>query len=530
MVRRIVLLLAAVSGCASPLELDVVVVDPCNKPVLDTLKLLGYEARGTDLGDRSSAFTNQADKAFAEVPIPLVPDFQLVVMGYASEEVTKLPDAAGVSAQYDLAAAEGPLTITVPIAPFDDFYKPTQLDDPGTCTALTRARHGATATWVPNLGKVVIVGGESIVDGAKLYPRSVEAFDPRTGTFDTIYEFKSQEGGQRAYHTATLISGDRILLAGGESGDGATAFSTRTVVILNVSDPTAVKVDPVPMTAFLTDERSGHTAVKLANGEVAFIGGRKLVTQSSNPMDQTFQNTIEVFEPDTNFMYRPTGARALADARYGHSATLLGTGKDILVVGGYSDQGPVRSLEIVHLEGKNATNSVSTSSASSSVGPIYHAAAVDEAGRVFLSGGFNSVADADPSGLPINIPKNPTATVEIWEFNDATKKLTKRCTGAMATARGRHTMALSGETAIFVGGHGMDGTTLDNGEFAPYRPEACLVGRPTVQPMADQRARHAAVTLGTGEILVVGGYRWAASEMVYTSMTGAELFSPRRKP
>jgi hypothetical protein len=48
--------------------------------------------------------------------------------------------------------------------------------------------------------------------------------------------------------------------------------------------------------------------------------------------------------------------------------------------------------------------------------------------------------------------------------------------------------------------------------------------------MADERARHTAVTLGTGEILVVGGYRWAPTESFYTTIDGAELFSPRRKP
>lgn len=522
-------LLAA--GCASPVSLDVTVVDPCNKPVLDTLKLLGYEARGTDLGDRSSAYTSQADKSFAEVNIPLVSDFQLVVKGYNTELPGNLPDAAGISAQYDLVDAEDGLAITIPIAPFDDFYKPTALTDPYACTKLERSRHGATATWVPNLGKVVIIGGESLAAGAKLYPRSVEAYDPRTGAFEKIYEFKRQEGGERAYHTATLISGDRILIAGGESGDGTSTFSNRSIVLLNLSDPSAVKVDAAPMTAFLTDERSGHTAVKLANGEVAFIGGRKLVTNSSMPADQIFQDTIEVFSPDDNFMYRPTGARAMEFARYGHSATLLGTGKDILVVGGYNENGPVRAMEIIHLEGKNATNSLATQTASTAVGSIYHAAAVDEAGRVMLSGGFSSIADADPSGQSINIPKNPTATVEIWEYNDATKALNRVCSGAMAAARGRHTLSLSGSSALFVGGHGTDGTTLDNGEMASYRPSGeCFPSAPIIKEMADQRARHAAVTLGTGEVLIVGGYRWGATEPVYTSIADVEMFSPRREP
>lgn len=534
MVRRVVCIAAALSGCASPIELDVQVIDPCNKPVLSTLKLLGYEARGTDLGDRASAFTTAGDKAFADVTIPLVPDFQLVVMGYAADRPTPLPDAAGVSGVYDLAAAEDAVTITVPIAPFNDFYKPTQLDAPTVCTNMSRARHGATATWVPSLGKVVIVGGESLIDGQKLYPRTVETYDPRTGLFEPIYEFKRTEGGERAYHTTTLISGDRLLIAGGESGSGdGQAFSNKSVVILNLSDPSAVKVDAIAMTGFLADERSGHTAVKLANGSVAFIGGRKLVTQSSNPADQTFQNTIEVFDPEegTGFMYRPTGARALEFARYGHSATLLGTGKDILVVGGYNQDGPVRAMEIVHLEGKNATNSVETKTASTSVGAIYHAAAADDAGRVILTGGFGSIADADPSGLPVNIPKNPSATVEIWEYNDATKALTKVCTDAMSTPRGRHSVAVVGDLVTIVGGHGTDGATLDSGEFAPYRASgSCFATRPTVKTMADQRARHTAVTLGTGEILIVGGYRWAPTEAIYTTIDGAELFSPRRKP
>lgn len=93
------------------------------------------------------------------------------------------------------------------------------------------------------------------------------------------------------------------------------------------------------------------------------------------------------------------------------------------------------AMEIVHLEGKNATNSVETKTASTSVGAIYHAAVADDAGRVILTGGFGSIADANPSGLPVNIP-DPSATVEIWEYNDATKALTKVCTDAIGARRG----------------------------------------------------------------------------------------------
>lgn len=531
MVKRLVCLVATSAACASPVPLDVKIVDPCNKPVLASLGLLGYEARGTDLGAGLSAFTVEGDKAFADVPIPLVSDFQLVVLGYEGDRPKALPDAAGVSARYDLTSASDPVTITVPIAPFNDFYKPTNLAAPTMCTALSRARHGATATWVPSIGKVVIIGGESIVDGSKLYPRTVEAFDPKTGMFETIYEFKRQEGGERAYHTATLISGDRILIAGGEFSDGSMAASIRTVVLLDVHDASAVAVEAVPPTGFLTDERAGHTAVKLANGEVAFMGGRKLVPQSSNPMDQQFQGTIEVFSPDTKFMYRPNGAPALEQARYGHSATVLGTGKDVMVVGGYNENGPLRSIEVVHLEGKMGMNRVTNTGTTTGVGPIYHAAAVDEAGRVMLSGGYGSIADADPSNVPITIPKNPSNAVELWQFNDATATLSRVCTDSMSVARGRHASAMSGDLAVFVGGHDADGTTLATGEFATYRPTGtCFVTRPTIKTMNDQRARFSLVELGSGELLAVGGYRWLPTEPVYTSISGAELFSPRRKP
>ena len=61
-----------------------------------------------------------------------------------------------------------------------------------------------------------------------------------------------------------------------------------------------------------------------------------------------------------------------------------------------------------------------------------------------------TLPDADPIGLLINIPTNPSSVVELWQFNDATGVLVRLCTDAMSVPRGRHSMALSGDMAVFV--------------------------------------------------------------------------------
>ncbi len=73
--------------------------------------------------------------------------------------------------------------------------------------------------------------------------------------------------------------------------------------------------------------RTGHTATLLPNGKVLVVGGEHLLT-SAAPFGLT--DTAELYDPVTgNF----TLTGSLNTARTGHTATLLPSGK-VLIVGG----------------------------------------------------------------------------------------------------------------------------------------------------------------------------------------------------
>jgi hypothetical protein len=125
---------------------------------------------------------------------------------------------------------------------------------------------GHTATVLDD-GRILIVGGRSLADPCDEEPcltpaLEVEIFDPILGETQVI-EQQVPRGIHE--HTATRISGGRVLIAGGVDADGA----PRPEVYL--FDPEAVALLP---TRALSHPRSQHTATELCDGTVLLTGGQ----------------------------------------------------------------------------------------------------------------------------------------------------------------------------------------------------------------------------------------------------------------
>ncbi|MBI4817349.1 MAG: hypothetical protein HY791_13885 [Deltaproteobacteria bacterium] len=519
-------LLALTYACSSPVQVDVQLVNPCNRDVIDTVEFLKFQPRGQDIDSAGlTTITEVGDRQASPIEIPRARDFQLVATGHSGGFDTP-PSAIGVSSIQDLSEAEDTVTIRVPFAAVDQFYRTTSLATPEECTSMQVARYGASATTLQD-GRVLIVGGAKVESDVLEFVRTIEMYDPATGSFDAVGSLPSTL--ERAFHSATLLDDGRVLIAGGQAWiDDAQMSALKTAVMIDARDGLEVSDGIVMFQA-----RTGHGAVRLANGKVVLVGGRVLDPSAGRPEDHGYLTAIEVFDPDRASFLVPQGsgggAAEMSSARFGHSVTLLKTGRDMLVAGGFNENGPVRALEVIRVADDGQVQAVA-SSGTSDVGPIFHGAGLADDGRVLLVGGYDAISDAEPSG---SLPKNPSANAEMWEYRDAQGDVIKSCNGALTAGRGSHSVTMIGRRALVIGGRAADGLPLHNGEVATLTNSGpnCFATLPTSVEMAEAHAEHVAALMGSGEVLVVGGRQHRDGTDFFGSSTGtAEVFAPAREP
>ena len=126
----------------------------------------------------------------------------------------------------------------------------------------------------------------------------------------------SNMAGARAGHTTTLISDDKVLVAGGVSPD-LIALASAEVLDLSTGTWSA--------TTGMAEPRAGHTATLLDDGRVLVTGG---VNNDTGRLA-----IAEFYDPSTGTW---SGAAGMAQAKAGHEATLLTDGR-VLV---FSEEAP----------------------------------------------------------------------------------------------------------------------------------------------------------------------------------------------
>jgi hypothetical protein len=170
-------------------------------------------------------------------------------------------------------------------------------------------------------GKVLVAGGTQ-GDFSSDNLSSSELYDPNTGTWSLTGSLNVARFGL----TATLLPDGKVLVAGGESQDGAINNSAE------LYNPTT---GTWSYTGSLSTGRYGHTATLLPNGEVLVAGGHDW---HSN----TYLDSADVYDPATGNW---SGTAKLNVTRMRHTAVLLQSGK-VLVAGGNNRANRLLSAEL----------------------------------------------------------------------------------------------------------------------------------------------------------------------------------------
>jgi Galactose oxidase, central domain len=332
-----------------------------------------------------------------------------------------------------------------------------------------RARH--TATLLTN-GKVLIAGGASNTNRLN----SAELYDPQTGNWTITGSLATA----RSAHTATLLPNGKVLVTGGLNTD-----SNRTTSPLSSTELYDPQTGNWTTTGSLGGGRHSHTATLLPNGKVLVAGGAAYF-----PV-----NGSELYDPQTGTW---TATGSLSTARRFHTATLLPNGK-VLVTGGESSDMRRSTITLSSAELYNPQTGNWTTTGSLATTRVNHTATLLPNGLVLAVGGNSSSELYDPQ----------TGT---WTT-----------TGPLSMARVDHTAALLPNGTVLVsGGYNNGRSTLDSAEL--YDPQAGIWT--TTVSLSTARSFHTATLLPNGAILAVGGEANLASggSLNFVALSSAELY------
>jgi hypothetical protein len=281
----------------------------------------------------------------------------------------------------------------------------------------------------------------------------------------------------RYAQTATLLPNGKVLMTGGFSSDSDCPGAGITPALT-----TAELYDPLngsfAATGSMAEDRGGHTATLLTSGKVLIVGGGK-VGGDEPPFFGDGSVTAEVYDPATGAF---TSTGNMGTGRVGQTATLLSNGK-VLITGGWTGSQPTATAELY--DPGTGTFSQTGSLTSARAG---HTATALQDGSVLITGGFTTYHAGDQVG---------SDTGEI--YNPATGLF--QATGSMAVARWLHTATLLPDGTVLVVGDSVVSELYDP-VAKSFLPTASTETR---------RSGHSATLLQNGNVLVIGGFESSGS-------------------
>ena len=294
------------------------------------------------------------------------------------------------------------------------------------------------------------------------------------------WEFTGNLNVARDYHTATLLSNGKVLVASG-STNGPQDFCCPEITSAELYDQAT---GTWALTGSLTDARVLHTAALLLNGKVLVAGGWPNHNHTGGALA-----TAELYDPVTG-TWSYTGS--MNARRVYHTETLLLDGR-VLVVGCFTD-GFTNSAELYD----PATGNWSFTGSTTYPHFGFHTATLLSNGKVLVAGGYDG-----------NLHISTNAEL----YDPATGTWT--ATGSLATARQEHTATLLANGKVLVAGGDNVGMLRSAELYDPATGNWTTTGSLNVA-----RWRHTATLLSNGKVLVAGGMSGNHA------LAGAELYDP----
>ncbi len=341
---------------------------------------------------------------------------------------------------------------------------------------LNVARDYHTATLLSN-GKVLVASGSTNGPQAFQYPEitSAELYDPLSRTWTLTGSLTDA----RVLHTAALLLDGQVLVVGGWPNHNHTGGALATAELYNPA------TGNWSFTGSMNIRRVYHTETLLLDGRALVVGC----------FTDGFTNSAELYDPTTG-TWSLTGSTI--NPHFGfHTATLLQNGK-VLVSGGYEGTEQISA----HAELYDPATGTWSVTGSLNVARQAHTATLLPSGKVLVTGGTNT-------GI--------LASAELYD--PATGNWT--LTGSMNVARWRQSATLRQDGKVLVAG-GMNGNNNSFTNTELYDPTTGTWT--TTSPLNIARGLHTATLLSDGSVLVAGGID---HENIIAS---AETFSPGGTP
>ena len=339
-------------------------------------------------------------------------------------------------------------------------------------------------------GRILVAGGRS--DG-RTGLATAELYDPNSGTWQAT---GSMTAGRFA-HTAVLLADGRVLVVGGVpfSFSCADPPLSTSAELYNPATGTWTR------TGNLAFGRTSAVSVVLADGRVLVTGGGRC---------GVIRNQAEIFDPATG-TWTTTGS--MSTVRRSPAAVRLGDGR-VLVAGG-TGAFPFASLATAEIYDPSSGTWTATGSmhdprvwtSDDASGTNFLMPLAD--GRILTAGGLNRCSE---SGCDLAF----LTSAEV--FDPASGGWTP--TGAMATGRYRHQMAVLSTGQVFAAGGRNGGAVLNSAELYDPTTGTFTSGG----SLATARQDYPATPLGDGRVLLSGGQGLAGA------LRSSELYTGDRPP